>query len=69
MKGNSYLQSATVQLAVNGIRKAGLDPCNRNIFSDFEFAEDATGQASTSGISHYITAPSDIFPVPHLQKR
>jgi hypothetical protein len=68
LMGNAYLKSATAQVAVNGFRKTGLYPCNRNIFNDYEFVEDATVQAGTSSGSHSFTAPSDISPVRDLKK-
>jgi hypothetical protein len=46
----------------------GLYLCNRNIFNDHEFAEDAAVLASTSSASHSCTPASDISPVPHPQK-
>jgi hypothetical protein len=57
LMGNACLKSATARVAVNGFRKTGLYPCNRNIFNDYEFVEDATVQAGTSSGSHYFTAP------------
>jgi hypothetical protein len=68
LMGNAYLQAARVQVAVNGFRKTGLYPCNRNIFDDQEFAEDAAVLDSTSSASHSCTAAGDISPVPHLHK-
>jgi hypothetical protein len=40
----------------------------RNIFNDYEFAEGATVQASTSSSSQSFIVPSEISPIPHLQK-
>jgi hypothetical protein len=39
--GNTYLRAATAESAANGFRKAGLYPCNRNIFwqNDFPFSD------------------------------
>jgi hypothetical protein len=68
LMGNAYLPAARVQVAVNGFQKTGLYPCNRNIFDDHEFADDAAVLASTSSASHSSTAVSDISPVPHPQK-
>ncbi|KAJ4429765.1 hypothetical protein ANN_21969, partial [Periplaneta americana] len=37
--GEAFNKAATVAVATNGFRKTGLYPCNRHIFSDFEFQE------------------------------
>jgi hypothetical protein len=66
--GPAYLKLATEQVTVNGFRKTGLYPCNRNIFNGYEFVEDATVEASTSSVSHSFIAPGDISPVRDLEK-
>jgi hypothetical protein len=68
LMGNAYIKAVRVHVAVNCFRKAGLYPCNWNIFDNREFAEDATLVVSTSSASHSFTTPSDISPVPHPQK-
>ncbi|KAJ4427571.1 hypothetical protein ANN_25219 [Periplaneta americana] len=37
--GEAFNKAATVAVATNGFRNTGLYPCNRHIFSDFEFQE------------------------------
>ncbi|KAJ4438271.1 hypothetical protein ANN_14210 [Periplaneta americana] len=37
--GEAFNKGATVAVATNGFRNIGLYPCNRHIFSDFEFQE------------------------------
>ncbi|KAJ4449107.1 hypothetical protein ANN_00502 [Periplaneta americana] len=37
--GEAFNKGATVAVATNAFRKTGLYPCNRHIFSDFEFQE------------------------------
>ncbi|KAJ4446410.1 hypothetical protein ANN_13106 [Periplaneta americana] len=36
--GNAYLRAATVETAVNGFRKSGIYPLNRNVFRSHDFA-------------------------------
>ena len=35
--GNAYLRTATVEIAVNGFRKSGIYPFNRNVFTRHDF--------------------------------
>ncbi|KAJ4450217.1 hypothetical protein ANN_01624 [Periplaneta americana] len=37
--GEAFNKGVTVAVATNGFRKTGLYPCNRHVFSDFEFQE------------------------------
>jgi hypothetical protein len=36
--GRAYMKAATAEAAANGFYKAGLFPCNRNIFRSYDFA-------------------------------
>jgi hypothetical protein len=50
--GNAYLRATTVETAVNGFRKSGIYPLNRNVFWTHDFAlhaEEADANSEQSG--------------------
>jgi hypothetical protein len=46
--GNAYLRAATVETAVNGFRKSGIYPLNRNVFRTHGFAIHAEEEDANS---------------------
>jgi hypothetical protein len=65
---NVYLQSSTVQVAVNGFLKTGLYPCNRNIVQWLQIRRRCHCSSEHQQRLSIFTAPSDISPIPHLHK-
>jgi hypothetical protein len=51
--GNAYLRAATVETAVNGFRKSGIYPLNRNVFRTHDFAIHAEEEDADSEQSGY----------------
>jgi hypothetical protein len=51
--GNAYLRAATVETAVNGFRKSGIDPPNRIVFRTHDFAIHAEEEDAISDQSGY----------------
>jgi hypothetical protein len=50
---NAYLRTATVETAVNGFRKSGIYPLNRNVFGTHDFALHAEEEDANSEQSGY----------------
>lgn len=44
--GKAYARAATVESAMNGFRKAGLYPCDRNVFREHDFPHSNTSELS-----------------------
>lgn len=68
--GLAYQKAATMQNSINAFRKTGLIPCNRNIFSDIDFAihNQAEGDDVLITRSENLVGPADISPLPILQE-
>ena len=80
--GKAFSRAATVETAVNGFKKCGIYPFNRNVFrdSDFTIQEDENGSSADSPTSKSpasvdqpstsgLVSPADISPPPVMRRR
>lgn len=58
--GMAYNRAATAETAVNGFRKTGMFPVNRNIFRDYDFADNSLHENINENIGDSIANDVDI---------